>query len=60
MTDFDKIASYPYGGNAGKVCKTELLEFINIKLLILLMLLMKVNQNIIQIDHKFLTIHTEY
>ena len=40
MTDFDKIASYPYGG---KVCKTELLEYINIKLLILLMLLMKVN-----------------
>ena len=43
MTDFDKIASYPYGGNARKVCKTELLEYINIKLLILLMLLMKVN-----------------
>ena len=44
MTDFDKIASYPYGGNAGKVCKTELLEYINIKLLILLMLLMKVTR----------------
>ena len=27
---FDKITSYPYVTNAGKVCKTELLEYLNI------------------------------
>ena len=28
---FDKITSYPNGANVGKVCKTELLEYLNIK-----------------------------
>ena len=28
---FDRITSYPYGGSAGKVCKTELLSKVNIK-----------------------------
>ena len=27
----DRIISYPYGTNAGKVCKTELLEHLNLK-----------------------------
>ena len=27
---FDKIISYPYGTNVGKVCKTELLRKVNI------------------------------
>ena len=27
----DKITSYPYGINAGKVCKTEPLKYLNIK-----------------------------
>ena len=26
---FDRITSYPYGANAGKVCKTELLDTIS-------------------------------
>ena len=28
---FDRITSYPYGIRAGKVCKTELLNKLNIK-----------------------------
>ena len=44
---FDKIISYPYGASTGKVCKTELLEYLNIKWLILMALLMKIKQNII-------------
>ena len=28
---FDRITSYPYGASAGKVCKTELLNKLNIK-----------------------------
>ena len=28
---FDGITSYPYSTNVGKVCKTELLEYLNIK-----------------------------
>ena len=28
---FDRITSCPYGTNDGKVCKTELLEYVNIK-----------------------------
>ena len=31
LQTFDGITSYPYGANAGKVCKTELLEYLNIK-----------------------------
>ena len=27
----DRITSYPYGANAGKICKTELQEHLNIK-----------------------------
>ena len=31
LQNFGGIASYPYGINAGKVCKAELLKDINIK-----------------------------
>ena len=30
LQTFDRTASYPYSTNAGKVCKTELLEYLNI------------------------------
>ena len=30
LQTFDRTTSYPYGTNAGKVCKTELLEYLNI------------------------------
>ena len=30
----DSLTSYPYGTTAGKVCKTELLNYLNKKLLI--------------------------
>ena len=57
---FKKIALYPYGTNAGKVCQTELLEGLNKKLLILMMLLMKIKQNIIWSGYEFQIIHIEY
>ena len=31
LQTFDKITSYPYGKNVGKVCKTQLLSKVNIK-----------------------------
>ena len=31
LQTFDRITSYPYCANAGKVWKTELLEYLNIK-----------------------------
>ena len=31
LQTFDRIASYPYGTSAGKVCKTEMLSKVNIK-----------------------------
>ena len=31
LQTFDKITSYPYGTSAGKVCKTELLNKLDIK-----------------------------
>ena len=31
LQTFDQITSYPYGTNAEKVCKTELLEYANTK-----------------------------
>ena len=38
LQTFDRITSYPYCTSAAKVCKTELLEYLNIKLLTLMML----------------------
>ena len=57
---FDRIRSYPYGTSAGKVCKTELLRKVNIKLLILIIILMKIKQNTIQSGDIFQIIHREY
>ena len=34
LQTFDRIMSYPHGARIGKVCKTELLEYLNIKWLI--------------------------
>ena len=31
LQDFDNITSYPYGANVLTVCKTDLLEYLNIK-----------------------------
>ena len=31
LQTFDRIISHPYGTSAGRVCKTELLEYLNIK-----------------------------
>ena len=42
---FDRNTSYPYGTSAGKVCKTGLLS--KYKSLILMIILMKIKQNII-------------
>ena len=51
LQNFDRITSYPYGTSAGKVCKTELLS--KYKLLILMIILMKIKENIIQNEHIF-------
>ena len=58
LQTFDRITSYPYGTSAGKVCKAELLS--KYKRLILIIILMKKKQNIIQSGHIFQIIHTEY
>ena len=42
LQTFDRVISYPYGTSAGKVCKTELLNKVNIKRLILMIILMKI------------------
>ena len=60
LKTFDRITSYSYGKIAGKVCKTEMLSKVNIKFLFLIIILMKIKQNIIQIGHTFQIIHTEY
>ena len=56
LQTFDRITSYPYGASVGKICKTKLLSYLNIKWLILMMLLMKIKQHnpkwpYILIDH---------
>ena len=56
LQTFDKITTYPYGTNAFKVCESEMLS----KLLILMIIRMKIKQNIIQSDHIFQIIHAEY
>ena len=42
LQTFDGITTYPYGTNAFKVCKTELLEYLDIKWLILMITQMKI------------------
>ena len=44
MQTFDRITSYLYGSSVGKVCKRELLEHLNIKCLILMIIQMKKNK----------------
>ena len=58
LQTFDRITLYPNGTIAGKVCKTDLLDSLNTKCLILMMLLMKIKQNIIQSGHIFHMIRT--
>ena len=60
LQTFDKIISYPYGTSTGRVCKTELLRKVNTKLLVLMSILMKTKQSIIQSGHIFQIIHTGY
>ena len=57
---FNRIISYPYGTGVGKVCRTELLEYLNIKRLILMILLIKIKQEIIRHGHRFQIPHTKY
>ena len=54
----DRITSYPYGTSVGKLCKTEMLS--KYKSLILMIILMKIKQNIIQSGHIFQIIHAKY
>ena len=42
LPTFDKIISYPYGVNAGKVCKAELWKYLSRKWLILIIIQMKI------------------
>ena len=60
LQNFARITSYPHGTNAGRLCKTEFLEYVNKKWLILMIILMKIKQNIIQSGHIFKIIHTKY
>ena len=45
LQTYDRITSYPYRTSAGS--KTEILRKVNIKWLILMSILMKINQNTI-------------
>ena len=60
LKTFGNIVSCSYDTSVGKVRKREILESLNTKWLILIMLLIKRNQNIIQTDHIFQIIYTEY
>ena len=55
MQTFDRSTSYPYGTSAGKVYKTELLEYK--KRLGLVNILTKIKQDIVQNGHIFPIIH---
>ena len=57
LQTFDRIRNYPYGTNAFKLCKREMLS--KYKWLILIIILMKTKQSIYQSDHIFQIIHTE-
>ena len=58
LQTYDRITSYSYGTSVRNVCKPELLS--KYKSLILMIILMKIKQNIIQSGHIFQIIHTEY
>ena len=53
LQTFDRVTLYPYDTNAGKMCKRELLKYLNIKWLFLTALITKIKQNIIQSGHIF-------
>ena len=42
LKTFDNITTYPYGTKPFQVCKSEMLEHLNIKWLILMIILMKI------------------
>ena len=58
LQTFDNTTSYPDGTNAFKVCNTELLN--KYKLLILMIIEIKIKQNVIRSDHIFQIVHTKY
>ena len=45
LDDFNRIRPYHYGTNVGKLCKTESLQNLNVKLLILMIIEMKIRHN---------------
>ena len=60
LQTFDNITTCPYGTNAFKVNKTDLLERLNTKWLILMIIQITIKQSIIQSGHIFQIIDTEY
>ena len=58
LQTFDRIRTYPCGTNAFKVCESEMLS--KYKRLILIIILIKIKQSIIQSGHIFQIIHAEY
>ena len=58
LQTFDRIRTYPCGPNAFKVCESEMLS--KYKRLILIIILIKIKQSIIQSGHIFQIIHAEY
>ena len=58
LQTFDNTTSYPDRTNAFKVCNTELLN--KYKLLILMIIEIKIKQNVIRSDHIFQIVHTKY
>ena len=55
---FDNVITYSFGTNAFKVCKSEMLS--KYKWLILMIILMKIKQNITETSHIFQIIHAEH
>ena len=60
LQTFNRITSYPYGRTAIEVFKTDLLDRLHVKGLILMILLMKIKQNVIQSGHIFYIIYAKY
>ena len=60
LQTFDRITPYPYGADVEKVCKTGLLEYLNMKQLMFMIIIMKIKQKIIQSGPIFQIIYTEY
>ena len=58
LQTFDNVITYRYRINAFKACKREMLS--KFKGIILIIMQMKIKQNITKSDHIFQIIHTEY